>query len=245
MEVHAHSHTSRKKWTHYLWEFLMLFLAVFCGFLAEYQLEHQIEKERGRQFVQTYIEDLRTDTAALRPLIKKQSRKVEMLDSLMFLLRDRKIKGYENDLYFFCRNIFRFGNFKSNDRTFSQLKGSGSFRLIKNKEVVDSILNYQKRVEGLETVKAYEHEEIMAFYPMVSRMFSAYEFENMTNSKASIARPLNNPLLRSYDTAIIDDLAFYVHQIKGSTESILNVMIKLHAQAGETINFLKSQYHLK
>ena len=25
MEVHAHSHTERKKWTHYLWEFLMLF----------------------------------------------------------------------------------------------------------------------------------------------------------------------------------------------------------------------------
>jgi hypothetical protein len=22
MEVHAHSHTERKKWTHYLWEFL-------------------------------------------------------------------------------------------------------------------------------------------------------------------------------------------------------------------------------
>ena len=30
MEVHAHSHTARKKWTHYFWEFLMLFLAVFC-----------------------------------------------------------------------------------------------------------------------------------------------------------------------------------------------------------------------
>ena len=38
MEVHAHAHTARKKWTHYLWEFLMLFLAVFCGFsLSIYQ----------------------------------------------------------------------------------------------------------------------------------------------------------------------------------------------------------------
>ena len=45
MEVHHHpiaigSHTSRKKWTPYLWEFLMLFLAVFCRFLAENQREH-------------------------------------------------------------------------------------------------------------------------------------------------------------------------------------------------------------
>ena len=30
MEVHAHTHTARKKWTHYFWEFLMLFPAVFC-----------------------------------------------------------------------------------------------------------------------------------------------------------------------------------------------------------------------
>ena len=46
MEVHHHTHlasgkthTARKKWTHYFWEFLMLFLAVFCGFLAELQLQ--------------------------------------------------------------------------------------------------------------------------------------------------------------------------------------------------------------
>src|SRR5215213_11711783 len=35
MEVHHHSHTERKRWQHYLFEFFMLFLAVFAGFLAE------------------------------------------------------------------------------------------------------------------------------------------------------------------------------------------------------------------
>ena len=29
MEVHHHPHALGKKWTHYLWEFLMLFPAVF------------------------------------------------------------------------------------------------------------------------------------------------------------------------------------------------------------------------
>ena len=57
MEVHAHTHTARKKWTHYLWEFLMLFLAVFCGFLAEYQLEHKIEKEKGMQYISSFYEE--------------------------------------------------------------------------------------------------------------------------------------------------------------------------------------------
>ena len=56
MEVHHHSHTSRKKWTHYFWEFIMLFFAVLSGFFAEYQLEHKIEKDRARQFLQSMVE---------------------------------------------------------------------------------------------------------------------------------------------------------------------------------------------
>ena len=69
MEVHAHTHTARKKWTHYLWEFLMLFLAVFCGFLAENFREHQIEKDRGKQYIISLYEDLKNDTARLNQLL--------------------------------------------------------------------------------------------------------------------------------------------------------------------------------
>ena len=57
MEVHAHSHTPRKKWTHYLWEFLMLFLAVFCGFLAENFREHYVEHQREIQFIQSLVKE--------------------------------------------------------------------------------------------------------------------------------------------------------------------------------------------
>ena len=55
MEVHAHTHTARKKWTHYFWEFLMLFLAVFCGFFAENQREHNIEKQRAKQYAYSFM----------------------------------------------------------------------------------------------------------------------------------------------------------------------------------------------
>ena len=57
MEVHTHSHTQRKKWTHYFWEFLMLFLAVFCGFFAENQREHLIENRKEIKYMRSLIED--------------------------------------------------------------------------------------------------------------------------------------------------------------------------------------------
>ena len=70
MEVHHHSHTPRKKWTHYLWEFLMLFLAVFCGFLTENLREHRVERQRGRQYIQSFYQDLKTDTGRFTMLIR-------------------------------------------------------------------------------------------------------------------------------------------------------------------------------
>ena len=61
MEVHHHSHTERKKWTHYFWKFLLLFLAVSCGFLVEYQLEHKIDKDRKKQYMRSMVKDLVPD----------------------------------------------------------------------------------------------------------------------------------------------------------------------------------------
>ena len=99
MEVHHHSHNShgKKNWKSYFWEFLMLFLAVFCGFLAEYQLEHKIERDREKKFIQTFIEDLKTDTAAIRQNIIFRKNKMKAMDSLTFLLNSQQIKGYENE----------------------------------------------------------------------------------------------------------------------------------------------------
>ena len=48
MEVHAHAHSPRRKWTHYFWEFFMLFMAVTLGFFVENQREHYIEKVKRK-----------------------------------------------------------------------------------------------------------------------------------------------------------------------------------------------------
>src|SRR5204863_2932972 len=102
MEVHSHTHTARKKWTHYLWEFLMLFLAVFCGFLAEYQLEHVIENQREEKYVQSLIQDLKTDTTNLHIYINLRKEKRIMMDSLLILLSTGKCKQFGNETYFFA-----------------------------------------------------------------------------------------------------------------------------------------------
>ena len=83
MEVHAHTHTARKKWTHYFWEFLMLFLAVFCGFLAENQREHMIEHQREKEYIRSFVEDLKQDTVQLKKVIGSLDEKLLFKDSLL------------------------------------------------------------------------------------------------------------------------------------------------------------------
>ncbi|MBM3415948.1 MAG: hypothetical protein FJY20_05780 [Bacteroidetes bacterium] len=63
MEVHAHTHTPQKRWTHYFWEFLMLFVAVTLGFFVENKREHYIENKREKIYIKQLVQDLKTDTA--------------------------------------------------------------------------------------------------------------------------------------------------------------------------------------
>jgi hypothetical protein len=143
MEVHAHSHTARKKWTHYFWEFLMLFLAVFCGFLAEYQLEHKIEKDREKQFIISLVSDLRDDVATLDNMLSEERRGVISLDSCIQLLNDPQLARNNGDqLYYLARVGPRSNPFANNIRTFDQLKNAGGFRLIRKKDASNNIVGY-------------------------------------------------------------------------------------------------------
>ncbi len=245
MEVHHHSHTDRKKWTHYFWEFLMLFLAVFCGFLAEYQLEHLIEKQREKQFIRSFIEDLKTDTAAInRNLVFRKTKGIQ-IDSLIDLLSERKIKGYENDLYYLGRTLVRTTRFQSNDRTITQLRFSGSLRLIRNENAADSIVSYQKLVDIILANQEDDRIERRSADPLLARMFDPFVFNKMLDEFNNVNKPANNPPLRSYDISVQQDLAYCINQVKGSNIIIKTRLELLNEKAKNIIAFLKNQYHLQ
>jgi len=245
MEVHAHTHTARKKWTHYFWEFLMLFLAVFCGFLAEYQLEHQIEKDREKQFIQSFIEDLETDTAAINKNLLFRKIKGDQIDSLIDLLSEQKIKGNENELYYLGRMLVRTSRFQSNDRTITQLKFSGSLRLIRNENAADSIVSYQKLVDIILANQEDDRIERRAADPLLTRMFDPFVFNKMLDEFNNVNRPVNNPPLRSYDASVQQDLAYCINLIKGSNIIIKTRLELLNERAKNIIEFLKKEYQLK
>jgi hypothetical protein len=124
MEVHQHTHIARKKWTHYLWEFLMLFLAVFCGFLAENQREHLVEHQREKQFIRSLFNDIKADTTNLARIIHARTAKEHALDSLSYLMNSDSSKDFTKEIYFYAAPIARTLPYRlvPNDGTMQQLK---------------------------------------------------------------------------------------------------------------------------
>src|SRR5947207_12511064 len=122
MEVHHHPQTSRKKWTHYLWEFLMLFLAVFCGFLAENQREHMVEHQREKQYIRSLLNDLRLDIAWLDTVNHSAAIRIEHIDSGLPVLAGLQKDDIPVTVYQHLQQATIQIMFFANNGTLTQLK---------------------------------------------------------------------------------------------------------------------------
>ena len=251
MEVHAHSspapggaHTARKKWTHYLWEFLMLFLAVFCGFLAENIREHQVEKHREHQFISSMIEDLGEDTITLKESINENGPNVLRMDTLMHLLSSTDVKNNVANLYYLGRRASRGEALALHDRTIQQMKNSGGFRLIRNEKVSKAILEYYNRLRFIDLLETVELNETNEYRKMAIRIFHPEIFDATVMPDNTIAKPSGNPSLLTYDPSTLLQLAGLVSYIKNTRLGLTREEEKMKQAAKDLIALLKKEYHL-
>jgi hypothetical protein len=245
MEVHTHTHTARKKWTHYFWEFLMLFLAVFCGFLAEYQLEHKIEKNRERQYMRTMIEDLKADTASIRLLNQQRRDRNQMADSISITIIENEHTKKGADIYLWGRRVSRRAYFFSSDGTLQQLKNAGGLRLIRNKIISDKIIAYD--VHNREIMNQQNLEELLLneYRIAAGRVFDASVFYKMTNLIDTIVveKPEGNPQLKDRSPITLNELVNKLNYWAVASTRLLRLLEQLNEKAVELIELLKKEYH--
>ncbi|MDZ4808348.1 MAG: hypothetical protein SGI96_08750 [Bacteroidota bacterium] len=246
MEVHAHTHTARKKWTHYFWEFLMLFLAVFCGFLAEYQLEHKIEKDREKQFIISLTSDLHDDIKTLDATIKDEQNGIAKLDTLMYLLNNVDLAKQNGDqLYYVSRVGPRSQPFANNGRTFDQLRNSGGFRLIRKAEASNNIMGYYAQFSLIRLLEDNYNHEFDNFKRVAAKIFDPGILRKQESENGEILRSSDNPSLRTYDTELLKELGYHTLQMNGSRRSKLLLFETLKEAANNLISSLQDKYHLK
>lgn len=246
MEVHHHSHTARKKWTHYLWEFLMLFLAVTLGFLVENQREHYIENKREKQYVQSFYDDLTADEIDLEGNIEYLRGQVKAADSLQMLMKNVTTKQPANRIYMYLREITRSsaGLLYPNDRTIVQLRNAGGMRLIKNKSVSDSMVGYYRTIGIIQFLSENALDNKKSLREKYIPLLNAEDFDKITDSTSKIINPIDTLYLRTADPEVINSCLMEVNRIKNINSTLAIRISMLKEKAARIKDFIKQEYHL-
>ena len=251
MEVHAHTHTARKKWTHYFWEFLMLFLAVFCGFLAENFRELQVERHREKQYMESMIEDLASDTASLTSTIIRTAALDKGFDSLKNYLYDiENIEKNTSIIYrqnaTYTRNVL----LSLNDQTSTQLRNSGGMRLIRNKNVANAIARYWKNSVIVENTvynfNAFIAEKAKSEDIIFNRKFYRMLVRVDSSTTLSIYSDNTEARLMTNDKNLLISYANYTDRLQKFIEQYITPQVnRFKSRTAELMDLIKKEYHLK
>jgi len=252
MEVHAHSHTERKKWTHYLWEFLMIFLAVFLGFVAENIRENSLEHERAKEYANLLIEDLRTDTTELNSAAHIMNLIIMAGDSLGNLLSNDAKSTKGGKLYFYEYLSSRRWNFISHDATIQQLKSSGALRYFRDTSLIRKIMNYEESVQIIYLAQNRFEPQKIENWNLVQKVFDqSYfyssgdsEFDLTMNDEKVIRYLDNNYPLLTYETNLIQQIRNWAYSSSRNYRVEIQLLNDAKSQAVVAMNALRKEYHL-
>ena len=247
MEVHHHSHTDRKKWTHYFWEFLMLFFAVTLGFLVENQREHYVEHQRAKEYASNLYEDLKRDTVTLNRTIKDNSLVARKLDTFCTMSSERSLRKVTNGiLYYYSSVTTNINFFAPANSTIDELKGSGNLRIM-NKEVSRLIGRYIGQLNSMENEYSLTRPEFAKIEELYFEIFDgdvSQIFRRDESNRDSIFK-LNPPIVND-DPKLMKEFTGWVKFESGIyLEQVRNHLLPISKTVTELLVLLKQQYHLE
>ena len=262
MEVHHHSHTSRKNWTHYFWEFFMLFLAVTLGFFVENQREHYIEKKRAREYAKLLADDLNFDIAELNRAARVLNHIITAGDSLALLLSTNDVQKIQGGKLYYYEywSAWRW-SIISRDATLQQLKNSGALRYLGNTELIRKILGYEESIRVIYMLQNKYEPEKAENWKLVQKVFYQ-EYFNILDKNPALTRDstvknfmTDSPQLDSflnkdyplytYDKNILFELKNWAYNSSRNYKVIVKDIVTMRVKAHEVIDALKKEYHFQ
>ena len=258
MEVHAHTHSPRKKWTHYLWEFLMLFLAVSAGFFVENQREHFIENQRAKQLAKNLYKEIFADSIALQEKIAIRTVKEKECVFFIDYVKDSSLTNLSARFYpAFTWAFLQSAQllFEPNDGILNQLRNSGELRYFESPELQASIGKLSVAVANVRSRNEKEYSYI-EFYlrPFTIKHYDFAWYEELTkkgtftllealNNREQIPAPgkLVNPDKFSRKEAE-NTASYYLLMLRGTRQTQYVPYAKAIHQL---LEILRKEYHLK
>ena len=215
MEVHHHPDLNHKKknFKEYFLEFLMIFLAVTMGFFAENIREKVSDHKREKEFMQSMVEDLKSDTTNINSFTGKASQAIDEMDSLIHIMRSPDREKYGQTMYYFARVVTtKVTRFTLNERTYEEMKSSGSLGLIESNMLSDSISNYYAKQTHFKEQAELQIQKLNTYTDFAGKVFDAAIFQEMMQRfPYKVVAPQGNPQLLTNDPNTINEYVGLLH----------------------------------
>ncbi len=228
---------------HYFFEFFMLFLAVYLGFLAENLRERLAEKKQERVYMQNMLEDLRADIVLYNNYTINNKAVFELIDTLVQLIKSPERKQYISKLAYTARMVLpQFKQLFFTERTYEQMKSSGTLRLISRQQVASSISYYYYSVSEL---KKY-NESIMVWATdygnEMGQLFDGELLLKIIKEKKEI--PAGATALLTEDPVVLNELITSAQYLYGALILGEKIGNERSIAAQQLIELIEKEYHL-
>jgi hypothetical protein len=199
------------------------------------------------------VQDLARDTMIIQNQLIFQQRAVKYADSLILLMNSPGRNAHLRDVYYYSRILALLNPFLYSNATITQLKSSGSLRLIKNDALADSIVQYDVWSQRIFTndaniqnlVRDFRSSLGLIFHVVVISKMSDNKMISNTGSGSFIKRPDEVLPLITDDMKLINQMCVYAEFLGALYQSHFNAMTAQKSRAVKLIGFIKKDYHIE
>jgi hypothetical protein len=249
MEVHHHPNVEKKNFKEYFLEFLMIFLAVTMGFIAENVREGISESRIQKEYVKSFVDDLKEDVLEFDKIIPFEQTSINGIDTMLNTLNNAPYSDSSMRLlyYLFRKYTMAITPMEYTLRTITQLKYSGGLRLITDKKASDSIIAYNKTVDGITQILDYTTHDFMIpsvkvgnniFKPEFLLPYDGWTVINLLHSgKKTSLQPGNEIRIPEYTNLI--------YEVKQIRQNYLGQLKWHEERAKDMIAFFQKEYRLE
>jgi len=248
MEVHHHPQVEKKNFKEYLFEGLMIFLAVMLGFFAENLREHLTDSGKEQHYMISLVSDLKTDTANATRYLNLETQLLSAMDSALRITTAQLHDLNKQDTFYFHFLLFFNSEFSfhQNDNTLVELRNAGGYSLIRNQDVIDSIISLVSYYEFVKDNEAFYHDDFLKVEDFTSRLIKIPFLPTGPNDN-SIYPPLlqNTEVFTQYDKQQLEQLYSLIQIERTELDFYRLVVMKYKTKATALIAFLQKEYHLE
>ena len=252
MEVHHHPDLQHKKknFKEYFLEFLMIFLAVTLGFIAENLRERISDKEQVQRYMQSMVDNLKSDGEMYRSYDSMSVSYCTTIDSIFtFLNNNSKSTG---QIYYRARTLTNLGSFipSVHSSSYSQMTSTGAIRLIKHQPLADSIASYYQLIKSFDDWTGIQRQRVDNLIAVNNKLFRAGVFFSMYKAMQSSGDSLqniikSNPAFEATDEQSINMVMMEYQYYYGFLKLMIQRTNQAWAQANNLAALLKKEYNIK